>query len=331
MTAVSESSANDIMNWGKEALETEAEALHQAAKSISKPFSDAVTTVLSCRGKAVIVGLGKSGHIARKISSTLASTGTPSFFLHPTEALHGDFGMITNSDCVIAIAFGGETPEVVDVVKYAHRLGVPIIAITGKPESTLAKLSNHVLDGRVPKEACPLNLAPTSSSTVAMALGDALAVALMRARGFTKGDFAALHPGGSLGKKLSLVKDLMHKEADIPKVSAAASFHDVLESVTKFNFGIAAVVDVKGSLMGAITDGDLRRALLSHGGEALKMTAEEVMTKSPRCVESGILTIEAFQIMEKNRITSLFVKEHGKGDRPVGLIRLHDLLAAKIV
>ena len=303
----------------------------EVGNRLGEAFVNAIDTILLCKGKVVLTGLGKSGHVARKIASTLASTGTSAFFLHPTEALHGDFGMIQSTDILIAIAFGGETPEVIAVARHARRLGVPVIGITGKPESSLAQLSTIVLDGSVEREICPLNLAPTTSSLVAMAIGDCLAVVLMRARGFAEQDFASLHPGGSLGKKLALVADHMHSAGEVPVVRSSADFHSILSAITKNNFGIVAVVDDRDRLLGAVSDGDIRRALRKFDGEALRKTAADMMTQKPKMVEPQALAVDAFRMMETNQITSLFVCDQSDKATLRGIVRMHDLLSAKIV
>jgi arabinose-5-phosphate isomerase len=321
-------SDTELVGWGRRTLESEAGALSEASARLGPAFAAACRAVLSSSGKVVLTGLGKSGHVARKIASTLSSTGTSAFFLHPTEALHGDFGMLRDGDCLVAIAYGGETTEVLEVARFARRIGSSVIGITGAPASTLARLSHHVLDGRVEREADPLNLAPTCSSTVAIALGDALAVTLMRARGFSQGDFASLHPGGSLGRRLSLVRDHMQTRERLPTVAPGADFHAVLEAVTKHNFGIVAVLDADGRLAGAISDGDLRRALLRLGGTALSVFAADLMSKSPKTIADTSLAIDAVHTMNEQKITRLFVQA---GEELVGLVRLQDLLDAKIL
>jgi arabinose-5-phosphate isomerase len=320
----------NYIHWGREALELEASCLVAASKKLDLTFSSAVTVIKDCKGKLVTTGLGKSGHVARKISSTFASTGTSSFYLHPTEALHGDMGMLGQDDCLLAIAFGGETPEILEVTNYARRIGVRVIAITGKITSSLAKSAHLVLDASVEKEACPLNLAPTASSTLALALGDALAMAVMRARGFGERDFASLHPGGALGRKLALVKDHMHEK--IPKLSVQSTFAEILSGITNPNYGIVAVVDQNHeNLVGAITDGDLRRALVKFGVEAVKKSAQDLMSPSPRTIEISSLVGEAVKKMEELKITSLFVVNGANSQKPLGIIRMHDILAAKIL
>lgn len=325
-------SSKDIIQSAKATLDSEASALRSAAEKLGPSFSHATTAILNAEGKVVITGLGKSGHVGRKISATFASTGTPAFFLHPAEALHGDLGMIQPKDVLVAIAFGGETEEVLAVARHAKRLGVPIISITGKLDSSLGRMSNYVLDGSVEREVCPHNLAPTASTAVTMALGDALAMALMQARGFSEADFARLHPSGALGRRLATVNDLMKPiGVDFPTVEADTKFHQVLEAVTKKNYGIVPVLSQEGLLVGAISDGDIRRTLLAQGSRALGLPASEFMTKKPRTIHSGALAIDAFKRMEDSQITSLFVVTPSNSDLLVGIVRMHDLLAAKIV
>lgn len=331
MSPLSTVQAKDIIGWGAEVIRAECEALEQSATAVGKSFANAVQLALDCKGRVVLTGLGKSGHIAHKISSTLSSTGTPSIFLHPAEALHGDLGALTEQDCLLAIAFGGETAEVLEVVKYAKRIGVKVIALTGKMESTLAKSADVILNGSVAQEACALNLAPTSSSTVALALGDALAVATMRARGFAADDFARLHPSGSLGRKLSRVSDYMRKGAELPTIHINAGFHDVLNKVTNPNFGICAVLNDKQELAGVITDGDLRRALLKFGGSTLEKSAKDLLHKSPKTILASALIQEAVTNMEDFKITALLVVDPAAKPNVVGLLRMHDLLAAKMI
>lgn len=324
--------------WGREALDCEAQALRDAGARLGAAFEGACQAILHAQGKVVTTGLGKSGHIARKIASTLSSTGTSAFFLHPTEALHGDFGMLQPQDCLIAIAYGGETQEVVDVARFARRLAIPVIGITGKADSSLASLCQFVLDGSVSKEADYHNLAPTSSSTVAIGLGDAIACAVSRARGFSQGDFAKLHPGGSLGRRLSLVKDHMHPLVEVARVTEAADFHAILAAVTAHKvkgrtLGIVAVLDGGGRLLGAVSDGDVRRALTNLDANALKCHAGDIMTKSPKVIAARALALDAVTMMNEQQINSLFVTADDGVDpsKVVGLIRLYDLLDAKII
>jgi len=331
MAALSDFSAQDVANWGREVLQAEALALSATAARIGPSFAEAVQTVLGRQGKVVVSGLGKSGHVARKIASTLSSTGTAACFLHPSEALHGDFGLLQSCDTLVAVAYGGETSEVLEVARFARRIGAPVIAITGGMTSTLAQLAHIVFDASVEREADPLNLAPTSSSTVAMALGDAFAASLMRARGFSPQDFASLHPGGRLGRRLSLVRDHMHPTDRLPRLLPTADFHSVLEAVTVENIGIAAVTDTQGRLIGAISDGDLRRALLKHGAQALASNAGDLMSRQPRTIAATTLAIDAVSMMNGLGISRVFVVSCTGDVLPLGLVRLQDLLAAKIL
>jgi arabinose-5-phosphate isomerase len=323
--------SDQILNWAKEAILAESEAITRAASILDHDFVEATRCILALQGKVIMTGLGKSGHVARKIAATLASTGTSSFYLHPTEALHGDFGMIGPQDMVLAIAFSGETREVLEVLKFARRRGIKCAAICGRRDSSLAQLVDFFLDGSVSQEACPLNLAPTSSTAVAMALGDALAIALMRSRGFKEIDFATYHPEGTLGKRLSLVADHMRDCGELAQIHYQDDFYKVLEKVTQNNFGIAAVVSDEGYLAGAITDGDLRRAIIKHKDQVFMLSAVEMMTKNPRTIQREALAIDAFNMMERNKITAVFVIDAGSDKRLLGIIRMHDLLAAKII
>jgi arabinose-5-phosphate isomerase len=321
--------SHSFIQTGQAALNLEAAALMKAAGMLGSSFELACDVMLKSTGKVVVTGLGKSGHVSRKISATLASTGTPAIFLHPAEALHGDLGVVQRQDVLMAIAFGGETEEVLTVTRHAKRLGVPVVAITGKSNSTLAQLADYVIDGSVDKEVCPHNLAPTASTTVALGLGDAIAMAIMSARGFRQEDFATLHPSGALGRRLATVRDLMKSMGEgLPSVSMDSEFADILTAITKKNFGIVPVVEASGKLVGAISDGDVRRGLLHRGAVALTLRANDFMTREPRTIGPDQLAIDAFKHMETHQITSLFVEQAG---RLVGLVRMHDLLAAKIV
>ncbi|MCX6119512.1 MAG: KpsF/GutQ family sugar-phosphate isomerase [Proteobacteria bacterium] len=324
-------SSSELINIAKKGLVAEADAIKEASTKISDDFYSIVQSIATIRGKVVVSGLGKSGHVARKVAATLASTGTSSVFLHPSEALHGDLGVLTDQDALLAIAFGGETSEVVNVAKHAKRLGCFVASITGKLDSSLAKLSDKVIDGSINREVCPLNLAPTASTSVAMALGDALAISLMYQKGFTEVDFASLHPGGTLGRKLSMVSDHM-REINLTSdaVFETSDFYSVLAAVTKNNFGIVPVLSSDHKLIGAISDGDIRRAIQKLGSGGLQMTASQFMTQKPKTVEAHVLALDAFSLMEKNQITSLFVLQDDKSKELVGIIRMHDLLAAKV-
>lgn len=298
------------------------------AESLNSEFTRGVELILSSAGRVVVTGMGKSGIICQKIASTLASTGTPAFFLHPAEGIHGDLGMIMRGDVVIAISYSGETEEVVRILPVIKRLGAKLIAMSGNRASTLARTADVFLEVAVKEEACPLGLAPTASTTATLAMGDALAVALLIERGFKAEDFALFHPGGSLGKKLLLrVEDLMHTGDAVPLVSMQALMREALFVITSRGLGIAGVVDSRGVLAGVITDGDLRRAL-EKGIDILNTTAGELMTRNPKRITSSELAAKAMQRMEEHSITSLFVFSGDDAEKPVGIIHLHDLLKA---
>ncbi len=320
----------EVIHLARKVLLTESEAVLNAANLLEKSFFFAFQSILACKGKVILTGIGKSGYIAQKIASTLSSTGTPAVFVHPSEALHGDFGMISEGDCLLAISYGGETRELLAVVKYAKELNIGTIAITGKLHSSLAKLADHVVDGSVLTEADTLGLAPTSSSTVALALGDALAVTVMQARGITREKFASLHPGGSLGRDLAKIIDFMRPLSEVGVVVSDSGFNLILESIAKLNFGIVPVVDKSSSsLIGCISDGDLRRCLLLFGAETLAMQANQLMTSNPKVILSTARAIEAIGIMEEFKITSLFIVNEKQ--ELLGFVRLHDLISAKII
>ena len=303
--------------------------MQQLADAINGEFERAVRLILSSHGRVVVTGMGKSGLIGQKIASTMASTGTPAFFLHPGEAIHGDLGMIMKGDVVIAISNSGETDEVARILPIIKRLGASLIAVAGNPNSTLAKAGDVFLDISVKEEACPLGLAPTASTTATLAMGDALAVALLLERGFRAEDFAMFHPGGSLGRRLiTRVSDLMHGGDAIPLVEAAVPMSEALFVITSKGLGVTGVTE-NGALAGIITDGDLRRAL-GKGIDILHATARELMTGKPKRIRSDELAAKALQIMEQHSITSLFVFENEADNLPIGVIHLHDLLKAGI-
>ncbi len=309
-------------------LELEARALTELVDGIGADFSRACEQVLACPGRVIVTGMGKSGHIARKIAATLASTGTPSFFVHPGEASHGDLGMITRDDLVLALSNSGETRELMAIMPVIKRKGTPLLSMTGRPESSLAELSDVHLNVAVREEACSLNLAPTSSTTAALAMGDALAVALLEARGFTQEDFALSHPGGTLGRRLLLkVDDVMHTDEQLPVVDTEVTLADALLEVTRKGMGMTAVVDEQGQLAGIFTDGDLRRAL-DQAVDVRNTPITEVMTRDPVVMEPGHLAAEALQIMEERKINGLLVLDDR---RPVGALNMHDLLRAGVV
>jgi arabinose-5-phosphate isomerase len=314
---------------GRKALEIERKGLDELLSRINEDFAQACKLLLDCKGRVVVSGMGKSGHVAGKIAATLASTGTPSFFVHPGEASHGDLGMITRSDVVLAISYSGETAELLQILPLIKRQGVPLVAMTGKPGSTLARTADVHLNVAVSQEACPLNLAPTASTTATLAMGDALAVALLEARGFTESDFAMTHPGGSLGKRLLLkVADLMHTGKRVPKVSAETPLTAALEEMSKKGFGLTAIVDDKDQVIGVYTDGDLRRTL-DHGTvDVRKVKIKSVMTRGGKHVMADQLAAEAVNLMEKHKITALLVTDD-KG-RLAGVLHMHDLLRAGV-
>jgi len=314
----------------KQVLLIEAEAVSRLSERLGQEFVQAIEILKTCKGKVVVTGLGKSGLVGQKISATFASTGTPSFFLHPAEGLHGDLGMVSKGDVVLALSNSGETEELIELIPYFRRIGLKVIAMTGRRDSTLAKSADVVLEVSVKEEACPYNLVPTASSTAMLALGDALALVLLEEKGFKPEDFAVLHPGGVLGKKLLLkVSDLMHKGKEIPIVSPQAGMKEVILEMSSKMLGHTAVVD-KGELVGVISDGDLRRAMEKFS-DLFKRKANEIMTRNPKSINSEALAAEALARMEKHSITALLVCDDPEGRRLVGIIHLHDLLKAGVV
>jgi arabinose-5-phosphate isomerase len=298
-------------------------------------FIQAVELLHDCRGKVVVTGLGKSGLICRKIAATFSSLGTPSFFLHAGDANHGDMGMVMEGDVVLAISNSGETEEILTLIPILKRIGVRLIAISGKRDSTLSRAADVVLDAGVPEEACPFGLSPTASTTAALALGDALAVILLERKGFKEEDFALRHPGGTLGRKLLLrVDDLMHRDVDVPLVGEQILMKEAILVITSKRLGVTGVTDKHGNLIGVITDGDLRRGLQAYGDGILSKTANEVMTRQPKSIEKDALALQALARMEENvprPITSLFVVEKAGDTVPIGILHIHALLKAGIV
>jgi len=315
---------------GRRVIEIESEGLQAIAARIDGAFSEACRLILASSGRVVCIGMGKSGHIARKIAATLASTGTPGFYVHPGEAGHGDLGMITDADVVLALSYSGETDELLTLLPVLKRQGNRVVAMTGRPQSTLARESDVHLDVSVPAEACPLDLAPTSSTTASLAMGDALAVALLDARGFTADDFARSHPAGALGRRLLLhIADVMHAGDDAPRVREDAMLSDVLLEMSRKRLGMTAVVDGDGRLLGLYTDGDLRRTLADARIDVRSTRIVDVMTRTPVTIDADALAVEAARLMETHKITQLLVIDGER--RVVGALNIHDLLRARVV
>jgi arabinose-5-phosphate isomerase len=320
--APAETALHPAIAEAKRVLEVEAAAILGLVAHLDHSFVDAVELIAASSGRVVTMGVGKSGIICKKISATLASTGTPSFFMHPTEAFHGDLGMLVRGDIVLAVSNSGETEELVKVLPSIKRIGAEMIAITGNPASTLARGADRHLNAAISKEACPLGLAPTASTTATLALGDALAMALLVRRGFKEEDFGFLHPGGKLGKRFLRVHELMHHGNDLPLVRESAVMRDVIYEMSKKGFGIAAVTAEDGTMLGVISDGDLRR-LLEHDEQVLRRTAGESMKRNPITIAGSELASAALQIMEERKVTSLFIVDDA--GRVEGIIHIHDL------
>lgn len=320
----------DFAASGRRVFEIEQDALAAAAARIDGAFTAACQAILAGRGRVVCTGMGKSGHVARKIAATLASTGTPAFYVHPGEAAHGDLGMVTDADIVLALSYSGESDELLLLLPALKRQGNAVIAMTGRPESSLAREADVHLDVSVPAEACPLHLAPTSSTTASLAMGDALAVALLEARGFTADDFARSHPAGALGRRLLLhITDVMHGGDDVPRVGPDASVSEALVEMSRKRLGMTAVVDADGRLLGLYTDGDLRRSLDDDAVDLRATRIADVMTRGPKTIDADALAVEAAQLMEAHKINALLVVD---GDqRVVGALNIHDLLRARVV
>lgn len=317
---------DELIKEGKRVLLEEARAIERLAERLDESFTAAVELLYRTRGRVVLTGVGKSGLICKKIAATLSSTGTPAFFLHPTDAAHGDLGMVRGEDTVIAVSNSGETAELLSIIPLIKSFGIPVIAITSNPKSSLARLSDIVLDIGVKKEACPLNLAPTTSTTVTLALGDAIASALMKLKGFSSEEFARLHPGGKLGIRLSRVKELMRKGEEIPKVSPDTQLKDAILEISGKKLGATLVVD-GDKLTGIITDGDLRRAL--EKGASLNTKVSEIMTKNPKKIKEDAFAEEALRLMERHKITVLPVVDDK--DNLKGIIHLHDILGRRVL
>jgi len=319
-----------IVRSARAVIATEADAVAALEPRIGAEFVEACRLILACHGRVVVTGMGKSGHVARKIAATLASTGTPSFYVHPGEASHGDLGMIMPQDIVLALSYSGETDEVLFILPTIKRQGIPLIAITGRASSSLGRQADVHLDGSVSCEACPLGLAPSTSTTAALVLGDALAIALLESRGFTSDDFARSHPAGSLGRRLLLrISDVMHTGEDVPRVAPDAGLSTALVEMTRKHLGMTAVVDADERLLGVFTDGDLRRALDDVGVDLRGATVAELMTRGPKTIGPDKLAAEAAQLMEKHQIHALLVVDDDR--RVVGALNIHDLLRARVV
>jgi arabinose-5-phosphate isomerase len=319
--------SRDLTGRAERVLSVESDGILGLRAKLDHNFTRAVELLLSASGKVIVTGMGKSGLIGRKIAATLASTGTPAFFLHPAEGLHGDIGMVLKGDVVVALSNSGETQEIVRLLPVFKRLGLSLIALTGNPQSTLARHADAVIDVGVREEACTMGLAPTASTTAALAMGDAIAVVLFEEKGFSAQDFAMLHPGGVLGLKLLTVEELMHKGDDIPLVSCETPLKDALFVISAKRMGVTGVVNGSGSLVGVITDGDVRRAM-ERGVDLYGTKAEQVMTSNPKRLYSPELAASALRKMQNFSITSLFVFDAGFPDRLVGIVHIHDLLKA---
>lgn len=320
---------DQALKQAEHVLRMEADAILNLCDRLDQTFAQAIQLLVQCQGKIVVTGMGKSGHIGNKIAATLASTGSPAFFVHPAELRHGDFGMLDTKDVIIVLSGSGETQEIKLVLDPIKRLGLPIIAFTGNLDSTLAKHSNAVIYVGVEREACPLNLAPTSSTTAALAMGDALAIVLMTVKGFKADDFARSHPGGNLGQQLVTVSDVMRSGMEIPVVRLKTVYQDIVAEIDQKRLGFTCVVTEQGSLCGIITDGDIRRTLVRWEKDAFQRQAHELMTADPKTISSDSLAVEALKIMETHAISDLLILDHKQ--MPVGVIHLKDLLKAGIV
>ena len=320
----------DFAAAGRRVIAIEADGLAAIGARIDGAFSQACRAMLACRGRVVCTGMGKSGHVARKIAATLASTGTPSFYMHPGEAGHGDLGMVTDADVVLALSYSGESDELLMLLPVLKRQGNPLLAMTGRPASSLAREADVHLDVSVPAEACPLDLAPTASTNAELAMGEALAVALLEARGFTAEDFARSHPAGALGRRLLLhIRDVMHAGDQVPRVRETATLSEALVEMSRKRLGMTAVVDADDGLLGLYTDGDLRRTLDDAAVDVRNTPISAVMTRTPKTIGSDALAVEAAQLMETHKINALLVLDEGR--RVVGALNIHDLLRARVV
>ncbi|EKD70985.1 MAG: hypothetical protein ACD_46C00306G0002 [uncultured bacterium] len=318
-----------VCELGKAVIETEANMIRNLSERIDEQFAAACQHLYDCQGRITVIGVGKSGHIGKKIAATFASTGSPAFFIHPSEAKHGDLGMLTRNDVLLVISYSGESEEIISILPHLKRLNIPLISLTGKPHSTLAKAATINIDISVEKEACPLGLAPTSSTTATLVMGDALAMALLEKRGFTKNDFAMSHPGGTLGRRLLLrVAEIMHKDAAVPIVTTTSNLKEALIEMTRKKLGMTTVVDEKQKLVGIFTDGDVRRAF-DNQFDLHHTSIQQLMSKNPKTISDDMLAADALNLMENHQITSLVVaNEH---HHPVGIIHIHDILKAGVI
>jgi arabinose-5-phosphate isomerase len=317
------------LDTARRVLRIEAQAIHDVMARLDGAFERAVELLFASKGRVAVTGMGKSGIVGRKISATLSSTGTPSFFLHPAEALHGDLGMLAAGDVMLAVSYGGETREIIELLDALKRMEIKLVALTGNSKSTIAQASEIVLDVSVNQEACSLNLAPTASTTVAMAVGDALAVALLEKRDFRHDDFAALHPAGSLGKRLLRVEKVMHAGDKVPRVAPDTPMAQVFHEMSAKKLGMTTVVNADGTLAGILTDGDLRRLMEKHGGAVVDMKLADCVTRNPQTVGPDVLASEALTLMEKRRITCVIVVDQQR--RVLGVVHLHDLWGLQLV
>ena len=317
------------LETARRVLRIEAQAIQEVMARLDGSFERAVELLFGCKGRVAVTGMGKSGIVSRKISATLSSTGTPSFFLHPAEALHGDLGMLAAGDVILAVSYGGETREIIELLDALKRMEIKLVAFTGNAKSTIAQASEIVLDVSVNEEACSLNLAPTASTTVAMAVGDALAVALLEKRDFRHDDFAALHPAGSLGKRLLRAEKVMHAGDKMPRVAPETPMAQAFHEMSAKKLGMTTVINADGTLAGILTDGDLRRLMEKHGGAVVDMKLADCMTRNPRTIGPDVLASEALTLMEKRRITCVIVVDAER--KVLGVVHLHDLWGLQLV
>jgi len=322
-------SNQQFISSGQRTVAMETQAVNDLHDRVDGSFVIACETLLACEGRVIVTGMGKSGHIGNKIAATLASTGTPAFFVHPGEASHGDLGMITKNDVVLALSNSGNTAEVITLLPLIKRLGIPLVSMTGDTNSALAQAAVANLDVSIAEEACPLNLAPTTSTTVTLVMGDALAIALLESRGFSAEDFAFSHPGGALGRKLLLrVSDIMHADNEVPRVTPETPLHNALLEMTEKGFGMTTIINTQGELLGVFTDGDLRR-IIDSKADLSSVNMSQVMTENPKTVNHDMLVAEALTIMEKASITAVVVED--ASNHPIGVLHMHDILRAGVI